>query len=100
MIGISPINYANSLIFPSKITPVYTTPVPPVHRTEPISKDTVTFPLDATKTSKPFESTLNKYIAKYENQQQISYNSNTPYDKASKQLEESIVLGMNIDLQA
>lgn len=100
MIGISPINYANSLISPSKITPVYTTPVPPVHRTEPISKDTVTFPLDATKTSKPFESTLNKYIAKYENQQQISYNSNTPYDKASKQLEESIVLGMNIDLQA
>ena len=44
--------------------------------------------------------TLNKYIAKYENQQQLTYNSNTPYDKASKQLDESIVLGMNIDLQA
>ena len=65
----------------------------------PISKDTITVPIDTAKTSKPFESTLNKYISKYENQQQLSYNSNTPYDKASKQLEESIVLGMNIDLQ-
>ena len=100
MLGISAVNYANSLATSSKITPIYTTPVPPVHRIEAISKDTVTFPLDATKTSKPFESTLNKYIAKYENQQQLTYNSNTPYDKASKQLDESIVLGMNIDLQA
>lgn len=99
MIGISPVNYANSLVSASKITPVYTTPVPPVHRIEPISKDTITVPIDTAKTSKPFESTLNKYISKYENQQQLSYNSNTPYDKASKQLEESIVLGMNIDLQ-
>lgn len=100
MIGISPVNYTNSLVAGSRISSIYTTPVPPVHRIEPISNATVTAPLDATKTSKPFESTLNKYIAKYENQQQLSYNSNTPYDKASKQLEESIVLGMNIDLQA
>ena len=42
MIGISPVNYANSLVSASKITPVYTTPVPPVHRIEPISKDTIT----------------------------------------------------------
>lgn len=100
MIGISPVNYANSLVTASKISPIYTTPVPPVHRIEPISKDTVTAPITTQNTSKPFEATLNKYLAKYENQQQLSYNTNTPYDKASKDLEESIVLGMNIDLQA
>lgn len=100
MSAISGINFTNSLVSSSAITPIYTTPVPPVSRIQPISRDTVTTQVDTKNTSKPFEETLNKYLAKYEQQQQLSYNTNTPYDKATKDLEESIVIGMNIDIQA
>ena len=95
-------NYINS-IRPSSLIPVSSV-VPPVTSVPRISRDdinvqTITTPKN---TDKPFEATLNKYLSRYEGQIQIDYtgNNNTPYDKAVKELEESIVLGMNFDMQA
>ena len=101
MYPIGAIGYTNS-IRPSSLIPVSSV-VPPVTRIPAVSRDDVSIQtIPTTKnTDKPFEATLNKYLAKYEGQIQIDYsgNNNTPYDKAIKELEESIVTGMNIDIE-
>ncbi len=101
MYSIGSSNYINS-IRPSSLIPISSV-VPPVTSVPRISRDDIevqAIPAN-TKTEKPFEATLNKYLSRYEGQIQIDYagNNNTPYDKAVKEMEESIVLGMNFDMQ-
>ncbi|MBQ8044597.1 MAG: hypothetical protein IJ272_10735 [Clostridia bacterium] len=101
MYPIGSIGYMNS-IRPSSLTPISSV-VPPVTRVPEIRRNDVSIQtIPTTKnTDKPFEATLNKYLARYEGQTQIDYagSNNTPYDKALKELEESIVTGMNIDIE-
>jgi hypothetical protein len=101
MYSIGSSNYINS-VRPSSLIPVSNI-VPPITRVPRISRDDIEFQTMPTnvKTEKAFETTLNKYLSRYEGQTQIDYagNNNTPYDKAVKEMEESIVLGMNFDMQ-
>ena len=97
MMGINPINYANSLAT-SQVAPIYTTPVQPVHRIEGYSTPSMPRVNQAATENKAFEETLNKYIDKYKGQSHVEFQSQTPYQRATKAFEGSIMVGMNLDL--